>query len=292
MPSGSSLARKAVKAAVLPGGIVSRRRPGDVVILLYHRVGGDGGEIDMPTAVFERQLATLAASERVLTLDQAMTGDSGGGVVVTVDDGYRDFHDTVLPLLVRHRVPALLYLATGLVAGQENAPGDGSALTWSQLAEAVGSGLVTVGAHTHGHANLSHAPERVCHDEMARCQGLVEERLGVACRHFAYPWSVASPTADRVARRLFDTAALDAWRTNRAGAIDPWRLGRVPVLRSDGLAFFRAKVRGRLDGEALAYRLLGRGPWGARGTPERGPAPGGGDQQRRASAPQSKDVGA
>lgn len=261
MPTGSSLARKAVKAAVLPGGIVSRRRAGDVVILLYHRVGGRGGEIDMPTAVFERQLELLASQERVLTLEQAMAGGDGG-VVVTFDDGYRDFHDTVLPLLVRHRVPALLYLATGLVAGQEHAPDDSSALTWSQLGEAVSTGLVTVGAHTHGHSDLSRATERECHEEMARCQGLVSERLGVACRHFAYPWSVGSPAADRVARRLFDTAALDAWRTNRAGATDPWRLGRVPVLRSDGLAFFRAKVRGRLDGEALAYRLLGRGPWG------------------------------
>ena len=266
MPTGNSLARKAVKAAVLPGGIVSRRRPGDVVVLLYHRVGGGGGgEIDLPAALFERQLATLAERDRVLTLDQAVAGlagsGNGGGVVVTVDDGYRDFHDTVLPLLVRYRVPAVLYLATGLVAGEGASSGDRDALTWSQLAAAVSTGLVTVGAHTHGHTDLSGAPEEVCHDEMARSKGLVEDRLGVACRHFAYPWAVASPAADRVARRLFDTAALDAWRVNRAGAVDPWRLGRTPVLASDGLAFFRAKLQGRLDGEALAYRLLGRGPW-------------------------------
>ncbi|HET9557438.1 MAG TPA: polysaccharide deacetylase family protein [Actinomycetota bacterium] len=263
MPTGSSLARKAVKAAVLPGGIVTRRRPGDVVVLLYHRVVGLGGEIDTPPALFERQLAALADGERVLTLDQALDGDTGGGVVVTVDDGYRDFHDTVLPLLVRYQIPALLYLATGLVAGEGNGagPDDPDALSWSQLAEALATGLVTVGAHTHGHTDLSRASEQVCRDEMARSQELVEDRLGVACRHFAYPWAVASPTADRVARELFDSAALDAWRSNRAGAIDPWRLGRTPVLASDGMAFFRAKVKGRLDGEALAYRLLGRGPW-------------------------------
>jgi peptidoglycan/xylan/chitin deacetylase (PgdA/CDA1 family) len=261
MPTGSSLARKAVKAAVLPGGIVTRRREGDVVILLYHRVVGLGGEIDTPPALFERQLAALAAGERVLTLDQALDPAAGGGVVVTVDDGYRDFHDTVLPLLVRYRVPALLYLATGLVAGEGTGPDDPDALTWSQLAEALSTGLVGVGAHTHGHTDLSRATEQVCRDEMARSRELVEDRLGVACRHFAYPWAVASPTADRVARELFDTAALDAWRSNRAGAFDPWRLGRTPVLASDGMAFFRAKVKGRLDGEALAYRLLGRGPW-------------------------------
>jgi peptidoglycan/xylan/chitin deacetylase (PgdA/CDA1 family) len=262
MPTGSSLARKAVKAAVLPGGIVTRRRPGDVVILLYHRVLGLGGEIDTPPALFERQLAALADTEQVLTLDQALAGGgSGGGVVVTVDDGYRDFSDTVVPLLVRYRVPALLYLATSLVAGEGSGPDDPDALSWSQLAEALSTGLVTVGAHTHGHTDLSRASEQVCRDEMRRSRQLVEDHLGVACRHFAYPWAVASPTADRVARELFDSAALDAWRSNRAGAIDPWRLGRTPVLASDGLAFFRAKVKGRLDGEALAYRLLGRGPW-------------------------------
>jgi peptidoglycan/xylan/chitin deacetylase (PgdA/CDA1 family) len=261
MAAASSFARRAVKVAVLPGGMVSRRRPGDVVILLYHRVGGRGGEIELSPALFERQLEALAERERVLTLDEAVAGDQDGGVVVTIDDGYRDFHHIVLPLLVRYRVPAVLYLATGLVAGEGPGPDDPDALTWSQLAEAVPTGLVTVGAHTHGHTDLSHASEQVCRDEMRRSQELVEDHLGVACRHFAYPWAVGSPTADRVARELFDSAALDAWRSNRAGAVDPWRLGRTPVLASDGMAFFRARVQGRLDGEALAYRLLGRGPW-------------------------------
>jgi hypothetical protein len=97
---------------------------------------------------------------------------------------------------------------------------------------------------------------------MRRSKDLIEERLGTACTHFAYPWAVGSPAADRVARRLFRTAALDAWRTNRAGRIDPHRLGRVPILRSDGRFFFRRKVKGELDSESLLYRALGRGPWG------------------------------
>jgi peptidoglycan/xylan/chitin deacetylase (PgdA/CDA1 family) len=260
MPA-SSFVRKAVKTVVLPGGIVARRRPGDVVVLLYHRVGAAGGEINLPASLFERQLAALSEQDHVLTLDQATAGVGSGGVVVTVDDGYRDFHDTVLPLLVRYRVPAVLYLATGLVAGEEVAAGNRDALSWSQLSDAVATGLVTVGSHTHGHVDLARASERECRDEMLRSKGLIEDRLGVACRHFAYPWAVGSPTADSLARQIFDTAALDAWRTNRAGVIDLWRLGRTPILASDGLVFFWAKVQGRLDGEALAYRLLGRGPW-------------------------------
>jgi peptidoglycan/xylan/chitin deacetylase (PgdA/CDA1 family) len=253
--------RRTVKLAALPFGLPGRR-PGDVVVLLYHRVGAGAREVDLPLSAFERQVAWLRRHERVLSLEEALAGDPDGGVVVTVDDGYRDFHDSVLPVLARHAVPATLYLATGLVADGGRRPSE--ALTWSQLAEAVSTGLVTVGSHTHSHADLSRATEREAEEEMRRSKDLIEDRLGVPCRHFAYPWAVASAASERAARRLFDSAALHAWRTNRRGRMDPHRLGRVPVLRSDDLAFFRAKARGMLDGEAFAYRLLRRGPWGRR----------------------------
>jgi hypothetical protein len=246
--------RALVKAAALPWGLLRRRRPGDVVILLFHRVGAGGREIDVPQDLFERQMAALAQSGEARTLDEAL-GRGDGGVVVTFDDGFRDFHEHALPTLVRHRVPALLYLATGLIDGTPEA------LTWAQLEEAVSTGLVEVGGHTHTHADLSRASGEVARSEMRRCKELIEDRLGRPCRHFAYPWAVGSPAADRLARELFESAALHAWRTNRGGGIDPHRLGRTPVLRGDSPFLFRAKARGMLDAEGIAYRLLRRGPW-------------------------------
>lgn len=181
--------------------------------------------------------------------------------MVTFDDGYRDFHESALPLLARYRVPATLYLATGLVANGTGVT-PRNVLTWTQLREVSSSGLVTIGSHTHGHTDLSRATEPEAESEMRRSQELIEDNLGTACEDFAYPWAVGGSAADRVARRLFRTAALDAWRTNRADRIDLHRLGRVPILRSDGRFFFRCKVRGQLDSEAWLYRALGRGPWG------------------------------
>jgi peptidoglycan/xylan/chitin deacetylase (PgdA/CDA1 family) len=243
---------------VLPLGAFDGTRADDVVVLLYHRVGAGDREIDLDADAFDRQMRALAATGRARTLDDALTADRAGGVVVTVDDGLADFHRHVVPTLVRHGIPALLYLATGFVANGGRT--DADALTWGDLREDVGSGLVTIGAHTHNHTDLSSAPEDVAREEMLRSKELVEDRLGVACRHFAYPWAVASPTSERVARELFDSAAL-RWSTNRRARLDPYRLGRTPVLRSDGSFFFRAKLAGRLDKEALVYRVLRRGPW-------------------------------
>ncbi|MGH2595281.1 MAG: polysaccharide deacetylase family protein [Actinomycetota bacterium] len=224
-------------------------------------MGRGASEIELTPEVFRSQMEDLVASERVLTLDALLTGDPDGGVVVTFDDGYRDFHDAVLPVLTDLNVPATLYLATGLVANGAGDPAP-DALTWSQLREAIDTGLVTIGSHTHGHADLSHATESEAESEMRRSKELIEDHLQASCEHFAYPWAIGGGAADRVARRLFRTAALDAWRTNRAGRIDPYRLGRVPILKSDGRFFFRRKVHGGLDSEAWLYRALGRGPWG------------------------------
>jgi len=229
-----SAVRTLSKAAALPFGLPGRRRGDDAVILLYHRVGDGRSQIELPAEVLDRQLAHVAGD--AIALDDALGGR--GGVVVTFDDGTPDFHADVLPLLVRHRVPALLYLATGWVGAE--------GLSWSQLEECVASGLVEVGSHTHTHANLAHASEDEAEAEMRRSRDLIEDRLGVACRHFAYPWAVGGEAADRVARRLFASAAWDAWRTNRAGRTDPFRLGRVPVLRSDGGFFFRRKAAGQV----------------------------------------------
>jgi peptidoglycan/xylan/chitin deacetylase (PgdA/CDA1 family) len=262
MRSVDSLARVGVKVAALPIGIVKRRRAGDVVVLCYHRVGSGGREIDIPRAQFDDQVAALAASGTVLTMEEALAG-SRGGVVLTVDDGFRDFHDAVLPVLERHRVPALLYLATGFVDRGDPRTGVGpeEALTWSMLEEAVSTGLVDVGSHTHRHVDLARVSEREAEDELHRSKQLVEDRLSRPCLHFAPPWGRTSPAAERVARRLFASSAPHGWRTNRTGRFDPFRLGRTPVLRNDSGFLFRMKARGLLDAERHAYRLLRRGPW-------------------------------
>jgi peptidoglycan/xylan/chitin deacetylase (PgdA/CDA1 family) len=250
--------RRAVKVAALPAGLLARRRPTDVAILIYHRLGQPKSEIELTPDAFEQHLRWIAAQERPRSLDDALAGD--GGAVVTFDDGTRDFHEHALPLLVRYQVPCVLYLATGMVAN--GGPSEPDALTWRHLEEAAATGLVTIGSHTHSHADLTRAAEPEAADEMRRSKEMIEDRMGTSSRHFAYPWGVGSPDADRAARRLFDTAAgFEGWRLNRRGSTDPYRLARIPILRADGQFFFRRKVEGRLNAEGLFYRLAKRGPW-------------------------------
>ncbi len=157
---------QAVKVTAAAADVVRRPPPG-IVVLIYHRVGGGSGrEIDLPVETFDEQMAWLTAHFRPVTLDAAVDelqrDDPSPGhrpVVVTFDDGTADFVDNALPVLARHRVPALLYLATEFTEQQQPFPWGPPPTSWSGLAEAIATGLITVGSHTHSHALLDRLPD-------------------------------------------------------------------------------------------------------------------------------------
>lgn len=102
---------------------------GACVVLLYHRV------IDIPTdpqqlavkpAHFDAHLALLKRRYRVLTVeefDHYLLGRKRfpkGAVLLTFDDGYADNHHVARPLLEKHEVQALFYIASGYIgSGRE-----------------------------------------------------------------------------------------------------------------------------------------------------------------------------
>lgn len=244
---------------VLAAGFDATRppKPG-VVVLIYHRVDGPGGSVDLSPACFDEQMAALAGSGLVCTLDEGLDqlGDlsrpASSSVVVTFDDGTADFVDHAVPVLVRHGVPALLYLATGFVEAGTGFPGGGPAVSWSGLADACGTGLVDIGSHTHSHLLLDRAPAAEAANELDRSIGLIGDRLDRQARHFAYPKALlGSPETEAAVRARFVSAAVAGTRPNVAGRTDRYRLARSPVQVADGMRWFHHKVRGgmRLEDE-------------------------------------------
>ncbi|HEY7134886.1 MAG TPA: polysaccharide deacetylase family protein [Acidimicrobiia bacterium] len=243
-----------------------RRPDRGVVVLCYHRVdGGSRRQLDLARDTFDAQMAALAAGPGVVTLDAALAllalpvPPPHDPVVVTFDDGTADFADHAVPVLERHRVPATLYLATAFVEERRPMSHDARPLTWAALKDALSTGLVTVGSHTHTHRLLDRAPVPVVADELDRSVGLIGERLGVDASHFAYPKAVAgSPDAERAVRSRFRSAALAGTRANPYGRTDRYRLARSPIQVADGMRWFDAKTRGGLRLEDDVRRALNR----------------------------------
>ena len=238
-----------------------------LVVLLYHRVGGrSASAVDLPLDLFTEQMEELAATGGVVTLDEALTllaspaAPSGPPrVAITFDDGTGDFADVAVPVLQRLGLPATLYLATDPVeSGRPFAP-DAATLSWSALGDTLASGVVGVGSHTHSHVLLDRHDPRTVADDLDRSIALIQDRLGVTPRHFAYPKALpGSPAAAAAVRARFISAAIAGTRPNRYGRTDPYNLHRSPIQRADGMRWFRRKAEGGMALEDDLRRLVNR----------------------------------
>jgi peptidoglycan/xylan/chitin deacetylase (PgdA/CDA1 family) len=251
--------RRRLKFALARAGTTGAAK--GATLFIYHRVGGGSpDERDLATEDFAAQLEVLA-DHRLVSLDSALddldTGSAAPSCVVTFDDGFRDVYENAWPMLLERGVPFTLYLCTGFVGGSMHWDGStakaaGPALTWPQLEEMVGSGLCTIGNHSHTHAR----PERLTEQELDECSDLIEARLGVRPAHFAFTWGVPVPRMAAALRTRFRSACTGELGRNLP-ADDRFLLRRVPVRGSDPLPFFRAKLGGGLGPERAYARLVG-----------------------------------
>ena len=249
-----SSASPCLKRLALMADQLVRPSPG-LVVLIYHRVGGGTrSPIDLDVEEFAWQMKYLADNDLAVTLDEGLrrleSEDPAQGVVVTFDDGTRDFGDVAVPIMVEFGVPSLLYAETSpITTGRPNAAGL-EPTDWTTLGEAVATGLVQIGSHTHNHRLLRDVDGAEAAEELDLSIAAISANIGVVPHHFAYPKAVdGSPAANREIRQRFSSAALAGGGSNRSGT-DPYRLQRTPIQRSDSRRMFQAKIAGgmRLEG--------------------------------------------
>ena len=120
-----SLIRKGLLGLATAPGIERIWRPwtrGAIPILMLHRFSAAGQTgLGMPVDLLRRQLSELRRRKiRVLPLLDALEQVGTGArvedaVVLTVDDGYADFHDLALPVFAEFECPVTVFLVTGFL---------------------------------------------------------------------------------------------------------------------------------------------------------------------------------
>jgi peptidoglycan/xylan/chitin deacetylase (PgdA/CDA1 family) len=175
-------------------------------VLLYHSISeaasSDVARFTITPKVFDGHMRHLAeegySSMTVTQLLPVLEGRSDllpeRPVLVTFDDGFRDFLTNALPVMQRHGIVSTLYATTGFM-GDGEAPGSNRSgdemLSWRELAEVARQG-VEVGGHTHSHPMLDTLPHAAARDEIVRCKELIEQHTEAAVASFAYPHGYSS----------------------------------------------------------------------------------------------------
>lgn len=254
--------RVASKGVFATVDLLSGDYPGPRV-LIYHQIGaGLGRQMEVTKESFDAHVSWLIKHKTVVDLDTAISrrGDEGADqlVVLSFDDGYDDFYRLGFPVLQANRLPFVLYLSTEPIeTGKPFGPPQALPLTWDQVQDMSSSGLMTTGAHTHRHPDLRVLSPAEVAEELALADELIERRLGHRPRHFAYPYGYWSQSADTEVRARYVSAALGGGPAVTA-ATDPLMLHRLPIQLSDGVFFFRRKLKTGLCLEESVRRVVNR----------------------------------
>jgi peptidoglycan/xylan/chitin deacetylase (PgdA/CDA1 family) len=254
-------ARILAKSAFTVADVLAGDAPGPR-ILIYHQVGSDmGRQMEVTEQAFYRQIDWIENNGVAVDLETALAQRSEPQArkqfVVTFDDGYHDVFANAWPLLRDRSIPFTLYLTTEPVESQTPLTPGGKAdpLTWSEIREMLDSGLMTLGAHTHTHADLRACNTKGITEEIERSNELIAQRTGIEPRHFTYPWGYWTESADRVVRAAYDTATLGSG-SPITSETDVFKVNRIPVQLSDSSLFFKRKMAGGMRLEDRARRRM------------------------------------
>lgn len=178
-----------------------------VPILLYHYVEyvKDEGDtirksLNITPYVFDQEIKTMKdAGYNFVTLkDLADALDDkielpAKSVILTFDDGYRDFYTDVFPILKKYQVKAVAFIVYDFLDKPNN-------LTTWQLKEISNSKLVEIGAHTMNHVYLKDLPLKRVEYEITESKKYLERLLSINIVSFAYPYGAFNDQAIRIVK--------------------------------------------------------------------------------------------
>ena len=198
--------------------------------------------ISTAAGTFRVQLETIR--DRVVPLD--LVSD---GIALTFDDGYADFADTVLPLLLEMRLSATVFLTTAFVK-----QGRPLYLSLSDLRAIAGTPGLRIGSHGVTHCRLTGCDDQRLRSELRDSRHMLEEWSGQEVTAVAYPHG----DVDLRVRDAAEEAGYRLGCTTRFGTNSPTRdrllLCRAEIISSDSPRDFHNKAAGHWDDWGLRHR--------------------------------------
>jgi peptidoglycan/xylan/chitin deacetylase (PgdA/CDA1 family) len=241
-----------------------------MTILCYHSVEPDwNSPLAVAPEAFRRQAVWLRRRRRVLPVEQALQRMDRrgrlprGAVALTFDDGFAALHEHVLPVLVREKLPATVFLvAQTLTPGGRpvdwvDTPGSQplSTLTLDQVLEMQDAG-VDFQSHSWAHHDLTRLSREECVRDLRDSRELLSDLLGRPVRLLAYPRGRHDAMVREAAAAAGYTHAFALPET--AEEPGDYAVPRVGVYRGNGGLAVRVKA-------APGYLRLRTSPTVARG---------------------------
>jgi peptidoglycan/xylan/chitin deacetylase (PgdA/CDA1 family) len=250
--------KQGVKTAIATawdlGARVARPAP-KLTILYYHAVAPGRAE------AFDAQMAYLKRTANVVGADHAgPLASDRPNVAVTFDDAFRSVRENALPALVRHRIPAAIFVPTGYLGRtpgwrMETTGDQAETVMTAEEIAGLPSDLIAIGSHTIDHPHLTQLSEAEVADQFATSRKTLETLLGRTIDTLAFPYGDHNARVIEQARAAgYRHVFTVAPQAIGAGSESISR-GRTSADPSDPPGLFALKSRGAFDWMPIASRM-------------------------------------
>jgi peptidoglycan/xylan/chitin deacetylase (PgdA/CDA1 family)/2-polyprenyl-3-methyl-5-hydroxy-6-metoxy-1,4-benzoquinol methylase/GT2 family glycosyltransferase len=214
-----------------------------VPILMYHRIAADGPvaleRFRVAPDLFALQMATLhRAGYRTIDLGNWISALArheplrGKPIILTFDDGYRDFLIAAMPVLRAHGFSASVFLVgerIGGTAGWDAGYGEPAPLlSWEEV-RALQEAGIEFGCHSSAHRPMTGMRLPELAEDTVRARAILEEGLATSVKTLAYPYGAENGFVRRVIADLGFRAAVSCEPGLSRLGDDPLRLPRIEV---------------------------------------------------------------
>lgn len=157
-------------------------------VLMYHSVADGNNPLSVNPKEFEKQIKYLKENNFKFLNTKDLDDFNklpNKSVLITFDDGYEDNFIIAAPILKKYKVPAVFFIATGLVGSVNKGL---KMMDWEEVKTIGSEDLFEIGAHTVTHRKLHKLEIEEAREEIITSKNVLEEKLNKPIKIFAYPY--------------------------------------------------------------------------------------------------------
>ena len=172
-------------------------------------------------------------------------------VVLTFDDGFRNFYTQAVPVLQKYGFSASVFVPTAYIGdkGERKKFNGEKCLTWYEIQKLTRQGF-SFGSHTVTHPKLIELTRREIEYELRHSREVLKKKIGHFTDTFCFPY--AFPQQNRVflntLSSIMQKCGYQVGLTTQIGTVSCKKvslfLPRIPINDYDDISFLKSKLNG------------------------------------------------